>query len=71
MSDIVEAVRGALGLVFAGIMLLFLASAFADANLSPGTIPLNLIAIIAIVGGALVLIAVIARLLSIVLTGSW
>lgn len=63
MSEIIEAVRGAMVLVFSGFVLIVFAEALADTTLHTEAIGFGLLGILAIVGAGIVLATTIAALI--------
>lgn len=63
MSEAIEAVRGAVALVFAGFFLLVFGQAVAGTALDTGVVNISLLGVLAITGAAIVIVAAVVALL--------
>jgi|GEM_PF-6371711 len=67
MSEVMEAIRGAFGLIVGGIIILALVNIFAGTSLDTGAFDLRIVGILAVFGGlallAVIVVVIIGRLL--------
>jgi hypothetical protein len=68
MSDVTEAIRGAIGLIFSGFILLVFAQAIAGTTLDTGIVDIGLIGLLALLGGVVVIVTIVGVIVGEMLT---